>query len=648
MAVQDRLLSEVERQQKYLAKLPADFKFPLFNARVALESQRASGYRNTAAASREIIDNAFEAGADWVHVAFESARSGGRNQRIVTNVAFIDNGAGMLSSMARYALSWGGGTHFDDPNLIGRFGFGLPNSSINQTRRVEVYTRTDPEQAFTRAYLDIREFSEFGLQEIPEVEEAELPAFVQAYLDRKNLSLDHGTVVVWANPDRLTYKRPTALKEHMLDDFGATYRYILRSEDKPDGLDLVVEGTSVLPVDPLFTLPSGRYYVSGDEGGAILMQDRFLPVVYYEDRGTGERHLRDATEDDLRERSPDEGQPEVGAEGGERERQLAIGVVNVRIVRLPIGFADDKAGDEAKSRFEIRKSRRGMSFVRAGREIQTIDSFPRSARDVSSGMGRWPLLQSYAYHWGVEVRFQPELDDVFGITNDKQAVRPIEDFWRVLAEKEIDTAVREENTWQSQQRRKKPEPTPTEGPSAAERAAHNADVAAGVALRVPRFFQSEARKALEVEVSRRTGDGATSVEEARKALEQESKIRPYRIEYFEAQYGPFYEPRWIGTQIVVRINTQHPFYTTLYGDLLRLAGGSRAKEGVDVLLIALAKAELTAESDELALFYQAQRSKVWSPFLETAMKSLGQKLETPEEQAQEDAAEDDSAAADAA
>src|SRR5436305_5507374 len=154
MAVVDRLLSEVDRQQKYLSKLPADFPFPLFNARVALESQRASGYRNTAAASREIIDNAFEAGADLAHVVFDSVRSGGRNQRIVSNVAFIDNGAGMLPPMARYALSWGGGTHFDDPSLIGRFGFGLPNSSINQTRRVEVYTRTDPEQAFTRAHLD--------------------------------------------------------------------------------------------------------------------------------------------------------------------------------------------------------------------------------------------------------------------------------------------------------------------------------------------------------------------------------------------------------------------------------------------------------------------------------------------------------------
>lgn len=51
----DRLLTEVERQTKYLAKRPEDFSFPLFNAAQALESQRRSGYRNTAAAAREIV-----------------------------------------------------------------------------------------------------------------------------------------------------------------------------------------------------------------------------------------------------------------------------------------------------------------------------------------------------------------------------------------------------------------------------------------------------------------------------------------------------------------------------------------------------------------------------------------------------------------
>src|SRR5258708_39843431 len=118
--VSDRLLSELQRQQKYLDQLPHDYSFPLFNAKRALESQRSSGYRNTAAASREIIDNAIEAGADRVDVVFDTDREAGR--RLVKAIAFIDNGSGMLSQMARYALSWGGGTLFEETEFNGRVG----------------------------------------------------------------------------------------------------------------------------------------------------------------------------------------------------------------------------------------------------------------------------------------------------------------------------------------------------------------------------------------------------------------------------------------------------------------------------------------------------------------------------------------------
>jgi hypothetical protein len=96
-----------------------------------------------------------------------------------------------------------------------------------------------------------------------------------------------------------------------------------------------------------------------------------------------------------------------------------------------------------------------MCFVRAGREIETVDAFPKSSKDIASGLGDWPLLQGYAYHWGVEVKFEPDLDGAFGITNDKQTVRPLEDFWKILAKEGIDDLLNKENNWQSKSRRKK-------------------------------------------------------------------------------------------------------------------------------------------------------------------------------------------------
>src|SRR4051794_10903876 len=89
----DRLLSEVDRQKKYLARLPKDFNFPLFNSKQALESQRRNGYRNTAAAAREIVDNALEAGAKTIHVVFDRPKrlEAFERQDSVSAVAFIDD-----------------------------------------------------------------------------------------------------------------------------------------------------------------------------------------------------------------------------------------------------------------------------------------------------------------------------------------------------------------------------------------------------------------------------------------------------------------------------------------------------------------------------------------------------------------------------
>jgi hypothetical protein len=99
-ATSDRLLTEVERQQKYLDRLPENYAFPLFNAAQALESQRRSGYRNTAAAAREIVDNAMEAGATRIDVCFERPKQLKAYQR-------ADSGTGIQDNLADKARKLG-------------------------------------------------------------------------------------------------------------------------------------------------------------------------------------------------------------------------------------------------------------------------------------------------------------------------------------------------------------------------------------------------------------------------------------------------------------------------------------------------------------------------------------------------------------
>jgi len=612
----DELLNELERQEKYLAELPPDFTFPLFNTKRALDSQRQNGYRNTAVAAREIVDNSLEAKANKVHVVFDATVN--TTRPVVSSVAFIDNGAGMLPKMARFALSWGGGTHFDAPNFIGKFGFGLPNASINQTRRVDVYTRTKKGEPITKAWLDLDDYNSFDHQSVPPVVNADLPDFVKRYMKKHGWEFEHGTVVVWRDPDQLSYKSPKVLEGHLLDDFGVTYQYLL------DGKDLVANGTLVQPVDPLFLNPRARLFVPESEGGAIDVLNGPVTIWarYFVDETTGAMRLEKVTDPATVNRND--------------PNFKALGAITIRISRLPYGFAigDKKAKDvpeEARQRFEIRQSRRGMSFVRAGREIETLDAFPRSSRDKASGLGDWPMLQSYAYHWGIEVSFGPEFDDVFGITNDKQRVRPIDDFWRLLTQEGIDAALNRENAWQSntrekeQQKKKAEKAKAADSPTPAEEAAATVPVITGKKLTVPDRAKPGARRRAEEEIKRRAEETKMPEEDIRKAREQEEERRKIKIEYFDDLRGPFMVPEWVGLQMVLRVNRQHPFYTVCYGEIVNLVGGYKAKQGLDVLLIALGKAELELTEEVAIEQYRYMREEVWSRFLAVALQNLNAK-----------------------
>ncbi len=54
-----------------------------------------------------------------------------------------------------------------------------------------------------------------------------------------------------------------------------------------------------------------------------------------------------------------------------------------------------------------------------------------------------------------------------------------------------------------------------------------------------------------------------------------------------------------------------------------------------MLLIALARSELTVDDEIAATFYQAQRERFWSPFLNDAMRILAQTLQPGDEEASE-------------
>ena len=106
--------------------------------------------------------------------------------------------------------------------------------------------------------------------------------------------------------------------------------------------------------------------------------------------------------------------------------------------------------------------------------------------------------------------------------------------------------------WQAKERRDKnkakaeesPEPTP------GEQAAAAVSTITGKVPRPPEHQHKVATEHLEEAAKVRAKITKESIEQARKAVEQDKKRRPYVITYYEDARGPFYVPEWSGSQIV--------------------------------------------------------------------------------------------------
>lgn len=350
--------------------------FPIIPQNLSISAMRSSGYRDTAHALAELIDNAIQAGEETETrtevevICVDDVSAEGRRQ--TSSIAVFDNAIGMDAALLRKSLQFGNGSRLEKAKQkgIGKFGMGLPNSSISQCKRVDVWTWQYG--VVHHAYLDVQEIQDGNMLEVPEPERSEIPAEWRLLIASKLEK--HGTLVVWSKLDRVTWKQSTTLLRHTEFISGRVYRHFIN--DKSVRIRLAAyESKTRATVYESFVRPNDPLYLmSGTNAPEPFNQvSAFVPF----------------------------GQPIVlhVAHGGQ-EHAVTI------IASICKPEARRKGGGKAIGQHARRNQ--GISVVRSRRELELNHSFTNSY-DTRE---RW---------WGIEVQFEPGLDDVFGVSNNKQS-----------------------------------------------------------------------------------------------------------------------------------------------------------------------------------------------------------------------------------
>lgn len=363
------------------------------NAATVIESLRDNGYTNSAYALAELIDNSLQATATRVELGFveeQKSKDGRRTPYTVSAISLWDNGIGMDAETLRVAMQFGGGTHRNDSNGMGKFGMGLPNSSISQCKRVEVWSWQDGKTPHY-TYLDVDEMKSGDLEDVPVPIENPIP---QQYRKAFFTTLPpSGTLVIWSKLDRLSWKTGKSIYRHCEHLVGRMYRNFISDQNikiesvtyrKSDSDTLNVwEKETFKANDPMYLIKK----TSLDELPGNYKNEAFFEQV---DKETISVEYIDHNGDPKRD-----------------DVIITTSIVKKSIAKKILKETISSLGGTAYGKHCGKNI--GVSIVRANRELVLRDSF------LSSG-----LRESTGRFLGIEVSFPPTLDAVFGVTNNKQ------------------------------------------------------------------------------------------------------------------------------------------------------------------------------------------------------------------------------------
>ncbi|UMZ74362.1 ATP-binding protein [Natranaerofaba carboxydovora] len=358
-------------------------------AHLAIEAMRDNGYKNSAYAIAELMDNSVQAEADKIELlcSEEEILLPNRKSKRISQIAVLDNGKGMNNEVLKMALQFGNGTRLtrDKRDGIGRFGMGLPASSISQCKCVEIWSWQNGIENALYSYLDVDKIKNEQVQEVPQPVNKSIP---EEWLERGANFGETGTLVVWSNLDRLMWSKAKTLIENSEHLIGRMYRKFINkgcldirlASFDSDNYNKCSFEQKAKPNDPMY-----------------LMKHSSCPEPFNDKPMFEEWPARKET---------------IQFQGIEHEITIRFSVAK------PEARANRQAGATPHGKHAAKNV--GISIVRAGRELELNQSIV----SASEPRERW---------WGIEVEFPPALDELMGVTNNKQYARNFSDVIDMVA-----------------------------------------------------------------------------------------------------------------------------------------------------------------------------------------------------------------------
>ena len=308
----------------------------------------------------------------------------------LSEIAVADNGIGMSGSTLVTALRFGGrGSDARVQGVRGKYGVGLPTSSLSQCRQVDVWTWQEKIGNAVHCYLKVDEI-ESGQGEVPPYDSLPVPPEWVRVMNESVSASVSGTLVVWSNLDQVNEKRAETVMRHMEQEVGRIYRHFI-AEGSVDiqmsrfdaNMDIAIISREVRPNDPMYLMSSSA--TPSEEG------DPWSETPMFAERTDSPRYYPVRWDD--------------------KEYTVTVRYSKAKDDALKLGPTGLRAGNLLHGRHVGRNT--GISVVREGRELVTL--LPMVARHDERN--RW---------WGCEISFDSGLDALFGVDHNKQMASHLE------------------------------------------------------------------------------------------------------------------------------------------------------------------------------------------------------------------------------